>query len=186
MDALFNVTSAFGLSASAGLNAYLPLLIVAVVNRYTDMVVLSKPWDVLSDARVIAVLVVLLFIEILVDKIPAIDTVNDVVQTIGRPTAGAILFASNSGVIGDVNPVLACIAGLMVAGTVHGAKTVARPMITASTGGTGNWAISLIEDSLAFIGTILAIVLPVVMGVFVLLFLGLFSFWFIRHRVQMA
>ncbi|MDM8521186.1 DUF4126 domain-containing protein [Anaerolineales bacterium HSG6] len=186
MDALFNVMSAFGLSASAGLNAYLPLLVVAVANRYTDMIVLSKPWDVLSDGRVIAMLVVLLFVEVFVDKIPAIDTANDVIQTIGRPTAGAILFASNSGVVGDVSPVLACIAGLMVAGTVHTAKTVARPMVTASTGGTGNWAVSLIEDVLALIGTILAIVLPVLMGLFVLIFLGLFGFWFIRRRVQVA
>jgi hypothetical protein len=182
MDALLNIFSAFGLSASAGLNAYLPLLIVALVSRYTDMLPLNKPWDVISDGRIIAVLVFLLAVEILVDKIPAVDSINDAIQTVGRPTAGAILFAANSGVVGDIHPVLACIAGLLVAGTVHTAKSVARPAVTATTGGTGNWAVSIAEDVLSFVGTIMAILLPTLMAILVLMFLTLFSFWYIRRR----
>lgn len=182
MDALFNLSSAFGLSASAGLNAYLPLLVVALTARYTDLITLNQPWDVLTSGWVIAMLTVLLIIEMTVDKIPAVDTMNDIVQTVGRPAAGAILFASNSGVVGDIHPVMACIAGLLVAGTIHSAKSFSRPAITATTGGTGNWAVSLAEDSLALIGTILSIVLPLLMVFLVAIFLMLTGLWWIRRQ----
>ena len=81
IEAFSNVATAFGLSASAGLNAYLPLLIVALTARYTDLIKLNEPWDVLTSGWVIGVLVVLLLIEMTVDKIPAVDTVNDLIQT---------------------------------------------------------------------------------------------------------
>jgi len=60
---------------------------------------------------VIGALIVLLLIEMTVDKIPAVDSINDIIQTIGRPVAGAILFAASSGVIGNVHPVLALLPG---------------------------------------------------------------------------
>ncbi|NMC54775.1 MAG: DUF4126 domain-containing protein, partial [Chloroflexi bacterium] len=40
---IFSIFSAFGLSASAGLNAYIPLLIVALLAKFTDLIKLSKP-----------------------------------------------------------------------------------------------------------------------------------------------
>ena len=126
---------------------------------------------------------VLLLIEMTVDKIPAVDTVNDAIQTLGRPAAGAILFASSSGVVGDLHPVLAITAGLLLAGGVHTAKTVARPMVTATTAGTGNWLVSLIEDILALIGTILSILIPVLV-MLTIIFLLLFIFWWRGRRVK--
>jgi len=170
--------SAFGLSASAGLNAYLPLLIVGLTARYTDIITLGKPWDILENPWVLLTVGVLLIVEMTADKIPAVDSMNDIIQTVGRPTAGAVLFAANSGVIGDMSPVVACIAGLLVAGTVHGVKATARPIITGSTMGAGNWAVSLAEDILALIGTILAILLPMLfMMIFVALFMLVVMWW---------
>ncbi len=186
MDALFNVFSAFGLSASAGLNAYLPLLIVALVARFSNLVTLHQPWDVLTSWWVIGALTVLLIIETFIDKIPAVDTLNNIVQTVGRPTAGAILFASQSGVVGEVSPVVACIAGLLVAGTVHTAKTVSRPAITAATGGAGNWVVSLLEDVLVVIGVIVSIILPILMAVLVTMFIFLFGFWWTRRQMKVT
>src|SRR5688572_25897739 len=118
-----NVFTAFGLSASAGLNAYLPLLIVALTARYTTLMQLNEPWNVLTNGWVIGALVVLLLIEMTVDKIPAVDSLNDIIQTVGRPAAGAVLFAAGSGAVGEIHPVLALIAGLILAGGVHVAKT---------------------------------------------------------------
>ena len=60
-----DIFSAFGLSASAGLNAYIPLLIVGLLARYTDTISLSQPWDTLTDPWVLLVLAVLLLVEIL-------------------------------------------------------------------------------------------------------------------------
>ena len=82
--------SAFGLSASAGLNAYIPLLIVALVGRFAPSVLrLSPPWDGMTSWWVIGALAVLTLIEILADKVPLIDHANDVLGTIVRPAAGA-------------------------------------------------------------------------------------------------
>jgi hypothetical protein len=177
IEALSNVTTAFGLSASAGLNAYLPLLLVALTARFTNLIQLNEPWDVLTSGWAIAALVVLLLIEMTVDKIPAVDTLNDIIQTVGRPAAGAVLFAASSGVVGDLHPVLALVAGLMLAGGVHAAKSVARPAVTATTAGTGNWAVSIIEDILALIASILAILVPIIVIFLVVFFLLAFVWW---------
>ena len=161
MAAVLSVFSAFGLSSAAGLNAYLPLLMVALLARFTDLVKLSSPWDVLTSWWVIGVLAVLLFIEMLVDKVPAADTVNDVVNTAIRPAAGAVLFAANSGSLGEVHPVLALVCGLLIAGGIHAAKATARPVVTATTGGTGNWLVSTIEDIVSLVTSLLSILMPI-------------------------
>ena len=109
LEALSNIFTSFGLSASAGLNAYLPLLVVALVARFTTLVRLNQPFDALTNGWVIALLAVLTLIEVLVDKIPAVDTINDVIQTAVRPAAGAILFAASSNAISDIHPVLALV-----------------------------------------------------------------------------
>ena len=186
IEAFSNIATAFGLSTSAGLNAYLPMLVVALMARYTNLIQLNEPWDVLTSWWVIGVLTVLLVIEMTVDKIPAVDTVNDIVQTVGRPAAGAVLFAANSGVVGDLHPVIALVAGLLVAGSVHAAKSVARPAITATTGGLGNWAVSLIEDILALISAILAILVPIIIVLMAAFVLMIAFVWQRNRRRQRA
>jgi len=141
---------------------------VALAARYTTLIQLNEPWNVMTSGWVIAVLAVLLLVEMTVDKIPAVDTLNDGIQTIGRPLAGAILFAAGSGVVGELHPVLAFIAGLLIAGGVHTVKTVARPAVPATTGGTGNWLVSLLEDGLSLVLAIMAILVPIL----VLLLIG--------------
>src|SRR5437016_11767005 len=126
---LAQVLTAFGLSASAGLNAYIPLLIIALLARFTDWVHLSAPFDLLSNEWVIGVLVVLLVVETFADRIPGVDHVNDFIQTLIRPTAGAILFASEANVLRDMNPVILLFAGLLVAFSVHVTKATTRPII---------------------------------------------------------
>jgi hypothetical protein len=163
--ALGGIGTAFGLSSSAGLNAYIPLLIVALAARFPagdPLLTLAKPYDVMTSWWVIGVLAVLLVIEILVDKIPAVDTVNDVIQTFIRPAAGAVLFAASADVVTDVSPVIALVAGILVAGSVHATKAAARPIVTATTAGTGNWLVSTAEDVGSATFSILAIVLPIV------------------------
>jgi hypothetical protein len=178
MDGLLSIFTAFGLSTSAGLNAYLPLLVVALLARFTDLITLTPPWDALESWWVIGILVVLLLIEFLVDKVPAVDSINDTIQTFIRPVAGAILFASSAGAISDAHPVLALICGLLVAGGVHAAKATARPIVTATTGGVLNPVVSSAEDVISLMVAILSILLPVL----ALLLLLLLVVWFIRWR----
>src|SRR5262245_43558314 len=104
MAGVASIFSAFGLSASAGLNAYLPLLIVSVCAKL-NVFKLDASFDWLTSWWAIGVLVVLLIIETVADKVPAVDTVNNIINTIIRPVAGAILFAASANVITDVSPV---------------------------------------------------------------------------------
>lgn len=182
MDQVMGVFTSFGLSVSAGLNAYLPLLIVALVGRFTDWIKLNEPFDALTSWWVIGVLAVLLVIEFLADKVPVVDSANDVIQTVVRPVAGAILFAANANVIADVHPVLAMICGLLLAGGVHAAKATARPAITAASGGTANPVVSTVEDLLSALTSFLSILFPVLMALVLLLATLIIGWWLWRIR----
>ncbi len=183
MDLLLGVFTAFGLSASAGLNAYIPLLVVGVIAHYTDWISLNSPWDLLANPWVLIVLGILVIIEMLADKIPVVNHINDAIQTFVRPTAGAIAFAASAKVITDVHPVLALICGLLVAGSVHVVKAVAvRPAVTATTGGVGNVPVSVAEDIISTIMSILAIVIPIMVAIMLILMVVLFFWWRQRHR----
>jgi hypothetical protein len=184
IEAFANIATAFGLSTSAGLNAYLPLLVVALTARYTSLITLNEPWDAMTSGWVILALVVLLLVEVTVDKIPGVDTANDLIQTVGRPAAGAILFAANSGAVGEVHPVLALIAGLVLAGGVHALKTVSRPVVTATTGGLGNWAVSIAEDVVAFITAVLSILVPFLVMFLIVGLIFVLAYRWSRRRTQ--
>lgn len=184
MDILTNILAAFGLSGSAGLNAYLPLLVVALTARFTHLIQLSSPWDVLESWWVIGALLVLLVIEFFADKAPAVNHVNDVIQTFVRPTAGAIVFAASTGVA-DLDPVVAVILGLLVAGSVHAAKSVVvRPVVTATTGGVANPVVSLAEDFTALIISILAVVVPVLISAVIILVTAFIIWWLWRRAAR--
>jgi hypothetical protein len=179
-----DIFSAFGLSASAGLNAYLPLLVVALLARFTSLITLKPPWNTLENWWVIGILILLSAVEFFADKIPAINHINDIIQTAIRPIAGAILFASSAHIITDVHPVVAMVMGLLVAGTVHVVKSVAiRPAVTATTAGAANVPVSVAEDITSTVLSIVAIVLPVVIAV-MLVMLGALFVWLIWRRIN--
>lgn len=167
---LLGIFSAFGLSASAGLNAYIPLLIVAFLAKFTNLIELRQPWDALTSWWIIGLLIVLSIIEFFADKAPAVNHVNDIIQTIVRPAAGAIAFAASAHVVTDIHPVLSLALGLLIAGGVHVAKSaVVRPAVTATTGGAGNVPVSIVEDLTSTIVSILSVVVPVVIACILIL-----------------
>lgn len=186
IEAIGGLAAAFGLSGSAGLNAYIPLLMVALAARFplnSPLLQLGQPYDQIGSWWAIGILAVLLVVEMLVDKIPAVDTLNDLINTFIRPAAGALLFAANANIITDIHPALALGAGLLVAGSVHAAKGTVRPLVTASTAGSGNWLVSVVEDVVAFFMSLLAVLLPILAGLAFIAFV-FFVFWFIRRRRQ--
>ncbi len=180
-QAFLSLATAFGLSAAAGLNAYIPLLVVTVLARLTPLITLNEPYDALSSWWVIGVLTVLLIIEVLVDKIPAIDTLNDIIHTFIRPTAGAILFAATTHVIG-LHPVLAAICGVILAGGVHAAKAGGRPLVSATTAGVGNPIVSTVEDVISLLTSLLSILVPTLAIIFISVALSLLIWWYVRRR----
>jgi hypothetical protein len=182
-----------GLATSAGLNAYIPLLLVGLLGRYTHLITLPAGWHWLENGWTIAILAVLLAIEFVADKIPIVDHVNDVLQTFVRPTAGGMAFgaASSSQTVTVGNPGsfftshqwVPIAAGILISLTVHGMKAAARPVVNATTAGFGAPVVSTIEDVTSVALSFVAIVLPVLVLVFVAGLVALFV-WALRWRAR--
>ena len=177
-----DILSAFGLSASAGLNAYIPLLVVALLAKFTNLITLKPPWNTLESWWVIGALIILSILEFFVDKIPIINHVNDIIQTAIRPIAGAILFASSATIITNVHPVVAIIMGLLIAGSVHSVKSLAvRPVITATTIGVGNVPVSLAEEITSTALSLIAVITPYLIAILLIVSGSLFG-WIIWRK----
>lgn len=160
-----------GLAAAAGLNAYIPLLVVGLSSRFLDWVQLPSAWAWLENEWVLVILGVLFVIEIVADKIPAVDTVNDWIQTIIRPTAGGILFGSGSAseTVAVTDPAsffasnqwVPIVIGIVLSLLVHTGKSLARPAANAVTAGVAAPVLSVAEDVSSVVLSLFAILFPV-------------------------
>ena len=174
---------AFGLSSPAGLNAYLALLIAGLAAR-VGMITFAEPYQYyLTNVWVLGVLAILLAIEILVDKIPAVDHLNDSLSTFIRPVAGAILFAAaDPQIVAGMHPVFSLLLGLVAAGSFHAMKVATRPVVNVTTGGVATPLVSLAEDIFAGTTVFLAIAMPVLAIIFLVLMLVLWAVTFLALR----
>ncbi len=150
---MLEALTGLGLATAAGLNAYIPLLLVGLVSRYTDVLDLSASFDWLENGWVLAGLGVLLGAEVVLDKVPVVDSVNDAVQTFIRPFSGGVTVAATAAA-GDVdaswaedNAWIGWVGGIVVALFVHGGKAAARPFVNAATLGVGAPVVSTAEDA---------------------------------------
>ncbi|QEN13135.1 DUF4126 domain-containing protein [Mycolicibacterium sp. ELW1] len=187
----------FGLATAAGLNAYIPLLSLALLARFTDLVSLPAGWSWLENGWVIAIVAVLLLIEIVADKIPALDSVNDVVQTFVRPTAGGIVFGSGTaaqtaavtdpGEFARTGQWVPVAIGVVTALVVHLTKTAVRPAANVASAGTAAPVLSTIEDIVSVALVFIAILIPaLVLVVMVALAWAAVALWRRRRRRKAA
>lgn len=174
-----------GLSAAAGLNAYIPFLLVALLAKFTDVIVLPASFGWIESWWAIGIGTLLLATEVVLDKVPAVDTINDAVQTFIRPSMGGLIFAASSAADQVDNsawmrshPWVGVILGIVVSGLVHSGKAAARPMINAGTLGAGAPVVSTVEDGASMTLSLIAIFLPLlVIGALVLLAIAIFWMW---------
>ncbi|MEU7714169.1 DUF4126 domain-containing protein [Micromonospora chalcea] len=188
---MLEVLTGSGLAASAGLNAYIPLLLMGLLSRYTDLVELPSGWQWLGNGWVVLILAVLLVVETVADKVPVVDHVNDVVQTVVRPTAGGLAFGAGAGsetvTVSDPDTFFSShqwvpvVVGVLIALGVHLLKAAARPVINATTAGVGAPVASTAEDATSVVMSVVALLLPVLVLVF-LLGLVFFVPWLFRRR----
>ncbi|MEV0456761.1 DUF4126 domain-containing protein [Catellatospora methionotrophica] len=166
-----------GLATAAGLNAYIPLMVIGLLDRYTNLINLPSAWSWLGNGWVLMILAVLLAIEFVADKVPVVDSVNDVVQTVVRPTAGGMAFAAGSGsetvTVTDPSALwtqklwIPIAIGLLIALTVHGTKAAARPVMNAASFGVAAPVVSTVEDGASIGLAVVAIIMPFLVIVFV-------------------
>jgi subtilisin family serine protease len=147
---------------------------------YADLL---APYDVIGSNVGLGVLAILLLIEVLADKVPGVDHVNDVINTIVRPAAGGVLTLANAGA-GELHPGFVVLLGIITAGGVHATKATARPLVTATTGGVGNPIVSTIEDVVSFGMAIVALIAPIIVALFIIL--GAFAAFLLLRRLRRA
>ncbi len=162
------VALGIGLAATAGLRAWLPLLLAGGLARL-GVLELGEAFGFVSSTPALVLFGVATIAEIVADKVPAIDHALDVISTVVRPAAGALLAASALYQVKD--PLVALVIGLCVGAPValgpHAAKSALRAASTATTAGIANPLVSFVEDALA-IGLFIAVVILPVISVAVL------------------
>jgi hypothetical protein len=168
----------FGLATAAGLNAYIPLLALGLLSRFTDLVTLPHGWAWLENGWVMTIVAALLVVEIVADKIPALDSINDAVQTFVRPTAGGIVFGSGTaaqtsavtdpGAFAQSGQWIPVAIGVVTALVVSLTKSTVRPAANVATAGMAAPVLSTIEDITSVGLVFLAILVPILVLVAVL------------------
>ncbi|MFF5204458.1 DUF4126 domain-containing protein [Streptosporangium sp. NPDC000396] len=175
-----------GLSTAAGLNAYIPLLVVGLLANLTDQVRLPQEFAWLSNGWVLGIIGVLLLAEIVLDKVPVVDSVNDMIQTVVRPASGGVVFSATEAAARldgstwmSQNPWVGWVLGIGIALAVHLMKTTARPVVNASTAGVGAPVVSAVEDAGSLGMSLIAIFLPILVAVMIVA-LALLAWWALR------
>jgi len=168
---MLEILTGTGLAAAAGLNAYIPLLLLGLAGRFLDIPQLPSGWSWLENEWVLGILVVLLVIELVADKIPAVDTVNDWIQTVVRPASGGIVFGGGAGSETAAVPDPAAFLeserwvpvaiGVGIALVVHLAKAALRPVLNTLTFGLAAPVVSGVEDAGSVVLSVFAILVPV-------------------------
>jgi len=160
---------AIGLAACAGLRAWLPLLLAGGLAR-AGYLELGSSFGFLASDRALLLFGIATTVELLADKVPALDHALDALSTPLRPVAGAILAGSMLGTVSD--PLTAVTLGIVVGAPTslvpHAAKSVARTASTALTAGLANPVLSVIEDVLAVALFVLTVLVPLVVAALVL------------------
>jgi hypothetical protein len=191
---VFGILTGIGLASAAGLNAYVPLLVIGLLARYTDVLTLPSGWQWLESGWVLLILGGLLAIEVVADKIPGVDHVNDFLQTFIRPTAGGLAFGaatspetpgSSSVTISDPgsfftsNQWVPIVAGIVIGFIVHAGKAAARPVVNLSTGGLGAPVASTVEDAFSVSMSLVALLFPFLIIIFLVALI-----WFLVAMIR--
>lgn len=170
-----------GLASVAGVRAFLPLAIVGLAAQLDLFALPGGTFGMLSGWGVVGALFALALLESALDKLPTLDRVLDFVLTPLRILSGAILFAAALQTGLDVGAVPELAAGAGIAGAVAVAKSVLRPSAKAASAGVSVSFLSLFEDVVALVGSVVAVFVPLV-SLLLVAFLLFFLFRVRRRR----
>jgi hypothetical protein len=176
MEWFSTISLALGTAWTSGINLYATVAVLGLLQRLGGTN-LPGGLDVLDNWWIIGVASFLYIVEFFADKIPYLDSIWDVVHTFIRVPAGAVVaYAATNQTDQTVN-IVATLLGGGLAFSSHGTKAALRVGANLSPEPVSNWALSLIEDVVAFVGSILAVFAPVLIAIVLVLFV-LFFLWF--------
>jgi len=176
MEWFSTLTLALGSAWTSGINLYATVAVLGLLQKFA-LTKLPGGLDVLDNWWVIGVAGGLYVIEFFADKIPYVDSVWDVVHTFIRVPAGALVAYAATNQMDTTVWVIAALVGGGLSLSSHGTKAALRAGANLSPEPVSNWTLSLVEDGVAFAGTVLAVFAPIVIAVVLIVFVAFFT-WF--------
>src|SRR5436190_2443904 len=176
MEWFSTLSLALGSAWTSGINLYATVTVLGLLQKF-GATKLPGGLDALDNWWIIGIAGGLYLVEFFADKIPYVDSVWDVVHTFIRVPAGAVVAYAATNHLDSSVAIPATLLGGGLALSSHGTKAALRVGANLSPEPVSNWLLSLVEDAIAFIGTVLAVFAPVliisILGIFLVFF-----FWF--------
>ena len=181
---------ALGLGIAAGPNAYIPLILLGAIARWTPLITLPEGWQWLESQWTLGVLAVLIVLEMVAQRFPGVATVSDVFQTALRPTAAGIAVSAQGASVATITdwdvfwvdgqwvPVALAVG---VALGVHLAKVGVRATADTVTAGLAGGVLAGIDEGSSVAFSVTALLLPVLVPL-LLVAVAAGLWWLIRRR----
>lgn len=172
-----------GLPFIVGAKPYATFFVFGLLLRFgyvVDPLFLDPRFAFFKSTWGLAIFGFLFLIDTIADKIPIIDHISDLIHTVLKPIAGALLgfvavgTVQKNDLLGIVALAMAVVGGGSIALVTHGTKATLRVASTKFTAGFANPAISFGEDILAAVGTFILVRHPSIFGAIILVFLVIF------------
>jgi len=182
MEWLSTISLALGTAWTSGINLYATVSVLGLLQKF-GAAKLPGGLDVLDNWWIIGIAGGLYIIEFFADKIPYVDSVWDVIHTFIRVPAGAAMAYAATSQMDPGVEIIATLLGGGLAFSSHGTKAALRAGANLSPEPVSNWALSLAEDVIAFVGTALAVFAPLLILIVLVIF-TIFFFWFFPKVVR--
>ena len=180
---LTQLAMGFALAACVGLRTFLPLLAAGLAAR-AGYLPLGHGFEWMAGTPALVVFGSALAFEVMADKIPGLDHALHAAESFAKPVAGTLIAAS---LFTEVDPLTAVTLGLIAGGTIAGGVQLlrggTRVASTVLTGGLANPVLSVMDDGLAFVGVVLALLVPVLAALAVI-GLAIFAVRLVRRAGQ--
>lgn len=186
VDIIFIISFAIILSSLTGLRTFLPITTFSILAKFNliQLKIYNTPfYNFITDDRVLLVFLIATILELLADKIPAIDNFLDSVLTFIKPLFAFIL---NYNLLNSLNLsdwqlfLLSFSLSLFLTSSVTASKNAIRLTSTTTTVGTFNIFISFLEDLFVIIKTVLSGLFVLFSVIFAFVFIVLCSFLFYK------
>ncbi len=181
LGSMLEILMGSGLAAAAGLNAWMPLFALGLADRFVPAITLPDAWSWLSGDVALWITGILLVVEVVADKVPAVDSINDVIQTVVRPAAGGVAFGAGSTAesfriedpssLFQNNAWIPVVIGVVIALGMHAFKAGIRPVANLATAGAAAPILSTAEDASALSLVVTAFFAPVLTVLIIVAFI---------------
>lgn len=172
MSSVLELGLGLGLAGAAGIRTYLPLIIIGLLTRYSQVIEYRAPFKVFASVPVLLIFLILAGYELLVENSTELKTQEVLVLSVIRALGGAILL---TGLFGGFGTLIGFILGGATALAVHLMKIRLRGHAEKQ-----NHSFSVLngqglQDFAATAGILLAILVPwssyIILAVIVVVYL---------------